>query len=200
MEFVRTNVLRMAEAELMDNENQIRTMRAVANYLSSLVPLQRIDNRAMADSQVNSAVVITGLPYYSPEVDCLRDIMTLGGILNEGHFGVHYCQLNKNHEGRATGTAFVGWVNPALANACIALFEGYQGPRGTVIQVTANETGNPFHQSNSRVIGNPRCDNEVWDFPDPRTQENMSIQGQSFGAPTFVWNWREIVNTGLLRI
>ena len=154
----------------------------------------------MADSEVNSAVVITGLPWYSPEVDCLRDIMTLGGILNEGHYGVHYCQLNKNNEGRNTGTAFVGWTNPSLANACVALFQGYQGPRGTVIQVSANETGNPFHLSNSRLIGNPRCDSEVWQFPDPHTQEEMAITRQSFGSPTFPWNWKEIVNSGLLRL
>jgi hypothetical protein len=48
----------------------------------------------MHDSQVNCAVVYTGLPWHSLEIDCLRNSMTFGGILNPGHPGIHYVQLN----------------------------------------------------------------------------------------------------------
>jgi len=178
----------------MDDDIQIASMRAVANFLSNCIPVQRILNVAMADSQVNSAIVVTGLPWYSPEAECLKD-MTIGGTLNEGRYGVHYCQLNKYPDGRNTGTAFIGWTNPVLANSCMAMFDGYQGARGTTITVRANETGNPYHRSNGRILGNPRCDAECWNFPDPRGDEAMSMQAQSWGAPTWKWNWREIIKS-----
>ena len=72
-----------------------QAIHAVSRYIAGLIPDTRVSNQAMADSQVNCSVVFTGLPWYSPETDCLRDILTLGGILVEGHYGVHYCQLNK---------------------------------------------------------------------------------------------------------
>jgi len=197
-EFINTNLLRMIETDLMDDDEQVNLVRRVAAYLSTLVPLSRITNVAMADSQVNSAIVVTGLPWYSPEADCLRDLMTLGGILNEGHFGVHYCQLNKNHEGRNTGTAFIGFTNPMLANACVAMFDGYQGPKGTPIKVMPNDIGNPYHLSNPTVIGNPRADEDCWQFPHPREDEAMSMNANTFGSPTFKWNWKQIIISGIL--
>jgi len=198
-EFINTNFLRMMESDLMDDDYQVNLLRRVASHLSTLVPINRIPNSAMADSQVNSAVVVTGLPWYSPEVDCLKDIMTLGGILNDDHYGVHYCQLNKVPDGtRNTGTAFIGFTNPMLANACIALFNRYQGPRGTSLRVVANDTGNPFHMSNPTVLGNPRADEECWHFPHPREDEAMSANANSFGSPTFKWNWKQIVECNLL--
>ena len=184
----------------MDHPLAIQQMNAVAQYLSGLIPANRVSNQAMADSQVNCSVVFTGLPWHSPETDCLRDILTLGGILVEVHYGVHYCQLGKGSDGRNTGTAFVGWVNRELAIACVTMYQGYHGPACTPITVTENESGNPLDRCDSRRVGNPRRDEDIWEFPDPRDNERMGQGGQLFGAPTFKYNWSTRIDAGTVRI
>ena len=90
--------------------------------------------------------------------------MTFGGILDNGHPGIHYVQLNKNEEGVNTGTAFIGWVNRELAIASMTMFNGYRGNEGTAIEAVANRNGNPLHYSQSRRHGNPRKNQEAWEF------------------------------------
>jgi hypothetical protein len=181
-----------------DNPDNLRLVREVACHLARIVPARPISNQAMFDSSVNCAVVYTGLPWNSPEVYCLQDIMTFGNILTIGHPGIHYVQLNKNDEGVNTGAAFIGWVNRELAIASIMMYNGYRGNAGTAIQAMENRNGNPLRHSHSRRHGNPRCNEDVWQFPEPLDSE-MGHRQSPFGAPTFVHTWFQLIEPGLIR-
>ena len=122
--WLNTNMVSMLEADQVRNPGAIVRIHAVGHYLSGIVPATRIRNEAMADSQVNSSVVITGLPWFSQEADALRDILTFGGILDEGHYGIHYVQLNRDYNGRITGTAFIGWTNRHLQSHAVSCTMG----------------------------------------------------------------------------
>ena len=181
-----------------DDRQSIRNSRDAAIYLAHIMPSVEIDNRLMVKSQVNCAVVYTGLPWHSAEMDCLRDIMRFGGILNTGHPGIHYAQLNENAEGVNTGTAFIGWVNRELAIASMTMFNGYRGNEGAAIEAMANRNGNPLHYSQSRRHGNPRKNQDVWEFPEATGGERGHIQSP-FGAPTFMHNYYQLIEAGLVR-
>jgi len=193
-----TNIVRMMEVKLINNA--AATMHAVAQYIAGLIPATRVTNEAMADSQVNCSVVITGLPWHSPECDSLRDILTFGGILDEGRYGVHYAQLNRRWDGKATGTAFIGFVKRKLAIACGHMYHGYKGGSGTLVTVMENESGNPLHHCDPRRRGNPRCDSDIWNYPEPLDNERREFRGHSFGSPTFEFTWQAIIQAGLVRV
>ena len=176
-----------SDDQFVGNPRTIEQLRNVAVFIANLVPDRSIDNRLMADSNVNCAVVYTGLPWHSPETDCLKDIMTFGGILVAGHPGIHYVQLNKNEEGINTWAAFIGWVNRELAIASISMFSGYQGIQGTSIEATFNRNGNPHYHSSGRRHGNPRRDADMWTFPEPLPRERANPRSP-WGSPTFIHN------------
>ena len=108
----------MIEANAPDNPDVMNRVRQVSQYLSVLIPANHVPNETVADSSINCASVIRDLSWHNPACEALRDIKKFWGILEEDHYGIHYIQVSRTSDGRATCTAFTGWIDRELADAC----------------------------------------------------------------------------------
>ena len=150
---------------------------ALLNELGTLLPSTMTNASRVSGSSGNCTIFVSGLPFGCPEAEWLEDMVTFGGLLVHGHYGV--CGVKPLYEMRSHGTMFSGqgyimWVNEHLATTFRDAYNGYV-VGGRRVSAVISDKGNLRHEgSRSRTYGGLRVNADVWVMPSPLDEQHPS--------------------------